>query len=113
MSTEPQSPPAGAAHSHGDPKKMVKTYVAIFVALAVLTFLTVWVNSLHVSRPVTILVAAIIALIKVFLIATFFMHLKFEGKWIFGTVALAVVGILILIILISPDIAGVFGGPRH
>lgn len=99
-------------HAHGDSKKMVKVYIGIFVALAVLTFLTVWVNSLAVSRPLAIGIAALIALIKVGLIAAFFMHLKFEGKWVFGVVALAVVAILILVVLISPDI-GAVGGIRH
>lgn len=100
------------AQSHGDPKKMVKVYIAIFAALAVLTFLTVWVNSLQVARPMAIAIAATIALIKVLLIAGFFMHLKFEGKWIFGVVVLALVAIGILIVLISPDI-GAVGGYRH
>lgn len=105
--------PSTQAHAHGDPKRMVRGYLLIFGALAVLTFLTVWVNSLHVSRPVAISIAAGIAVVKVLLIASFFMHLKFEGKWIFGVVILALIAVSILIFLISPDIAGVFGGFRH
>ena len=99
-------------NAHGDSKKMVKIYVAIFLALAVLTVATVWVNSLHVPRPMAITIAAGIALIKVLLIAMFFMHLKFEGKWIFGVVTLCLIAIAILVILISPDI-GAVGGIRH
>ncbi|OGH60821.1 MAG: hypothetical protein A3G34_08930 [Candidatus Lindowbacteria bacterium RIFCSPLOWO2_12_FULL_62_27] len=101
------------ANAHGDPKRMVRVYIAIFAALAVLTVLTVWANSLHVPRPAAIAIAAGIAIIKVCLIAMFFMHLKFEGKWIYGVVALALVAICILIFLISPDIAGILGGVRH
>ena len=97
---------------HGDHKKTVKIYIAIFLALGVLTFLTVWVNSMHVARPMAIAIAATIALVKVLLIAFFFMHLKFEGKWIYGVVLLAIVAIGILIVLISPDI-GAVGGIRH
>ncbi|MBI4180098.1 cytochrome C oxidase subunit IV family protein [bacterium] len=108
---EPQA--AAAAGGHGDPKKMVRTYLAIFGALAVLTFLTVWVNTLDVSRPVAIAIAGSIAIVKVALIAMFFMHLKSEGRWIFGVVALCLIAVLILAVLISPDIGGVFGGFRH
>ena len=111
----PQTPPAGAntsVYSHGDPKRTVRIYISIFVALAFLTFLTVWVNSMHVSRHLAITIAAAIALIKVVLIAAFFMHLKTEGKWIFGVVALCLAAILIFIVLISPDIAAI-GGVRH
>lgn len=100
------------AHAHGDPKRMVKIYIGIFVALAFLTFLTVWVNSLHVERHMQIAIAAAIAIVKVCLIAAFFMHLKFEGKWIFGVVILALVAIGILVFLIAPDI-GAIGGVRH
>ncbi len=100
------------SHSHGDPKRMVKIYIGIFVALAFLTFLTVWVNSLHVERHMQIAIAAFIAIIKVCLIASFFMHLRFEGKWIFGVVVFSIVAVCILIFLIAPDI-GAVGGVRH
>lgn len=105
--------PSSQAQAHGDPKRMVKVYVAIFAALAILTFLTVWVNSLHMARPLAITIAASIAIIKVCLIAMFFMHLKFEGRWIFGVVVFALIAISILIFLISPDIGGMFGGFRR
>jgi len=101
-----------SAQSHGDPQKMVRVYLAIFAALAILTVLTVWVNSLHVTRVTAISIAAFIALVKVTLIAMFFMHLKVEGKWIYGVVVLSLIAILILIFLISPDIAGILGGAR-
>ena len=70
-------------------------------------------DNLPVLLAVTLaLFTCIIALIKVALIAMFFMHLKFEGKWIFGVVVLAIVAISILIFLIAPDI-GAVGGVRH
>ena len=84
---------------------MIKAYLAVFAALAILTVVTVSVTQLHLARPLAIGFAALIAVIKVTLIALFFMHLKFERGLIYAIVfaALVLVGILALALL--PDIA--------
>lgn len=81
-----------------------KIYLTIFGLLAFLTVLTVGVSYLHLSRPKAITVALLIAGFKVSLIASFFMHLKSEGKLIHGIFYTALFFALILLFLVLPDI---------
>ena len=90
-----------ATHSH----HLVKVYLAVFGALAVLTALTVGVAYMHLARPLAIGIAALIAAIKVSLIALFFMHLKFERGLIYAIVFTALVLVGILALALMPDIA--------
>ena len=67
-------------------KKHVKIYVNVFLALMVLTVITVAVSYLDLPIPVAIVLALIVATIKSSLVAGFFMHLIHEKKvkwWIF------------------------------
>ena len=64
-------------------KKHVRTYIAVFVALACLTALTVRVGYLHLPVHLAVLVALIIATVKGSLVACYFMHLISEKKLIF------------------------------
>lgn len=86
-------------------QSMVKIYLAVFGALAVLTALTVGVAYMHLARPLAIGVAALIAAIKVSLIALFFMHLKFERGLIYAIVFVALVLVGVLALALMPDIA--------
>ena len=86
------------SHAH-DVSKEIKTYVAVFVSLAVLTVLTVWVASLKFTVAMGILVALIIAGFKGSLVASFFMHLVSEKKWIVWMLLLTAVFFLALIFL--------------
>lgn len=83
---------------------MVKTYLAVFGTLAVLTALTVGVSYIHFGKGGNIAIALLIAFAKVALIAAFFMHLKFEGKLIHTIFYTAVFFLLILLFLVLPDI---------
>ena len=68
-------------------KHHVKVYVRVFIALAVLTLLTVGVSYLHLNIYLAVAVALLIATFKGSLVATFFMHLVSERKiilWILG-----------------------------
>ena len=56
-----------------------KTYVAIWLALLVLTATTIMVATMHLGRFST-LTAIMIASIKASLVLWFFMHLKYERK---------------------------------
>jgi cytochrome c oxidase subunit 4 len=79
------------AHSHEEIKKHVRTYVVIFVALLVGTFVTVWLRSIHFSNfAVTVAIALCVATIKAALVAGFFMHLISERKAIYATLATTV-----------------------
>ena len=82
-----------------------KTYLAVFGALAVLTAVTVGVSYLHLNRSGAIGIALFIAFVKVSLIATFFMHLKFEKNIIRWVLFAAVFFVLVLLFSVLKDLA--------
>lgn len=71
-------------------RKQTRTYIGVFVALLVLTFLTVAVAEFHLPVAVAILIALIIASFKGSLVAAFFMHLSHERKVIYWLLLLTV-----------------------
>jgi caa(3)-type oxidase subunit IV len=76
---------------HSDPaaiKKSVRTYMLVGAALYVGTIITVAVNQVHLAVPLAITVALIIATVKGSLVASVFMHLSNEKKWIYGSLIL-------------------------
>ena len=73
-----------------DIKKHVRVYVAVFVALAALTLITVGASTLQVSTGVHIAIALLIAAVKGSLVASYFMHLISEKKVIFGVLIFTV-----------------------
>lgn len=78
-----------AQTSHGP---NVKLYLIVFVALMILTVLTVAVSHVQLPHPWNIVIGLIIATIKASLVAAIFMHLKGENKfiyWVLGTTFLA------------------------
>ncbi len=80
------------AHAtHHDMSSHVKIYYMIFGALMVLTGITVGVSYLHLSVPLAITVALIVAIVKGSLVALFFMHLSNERKIIYWALALTAI----------------------
>ncbi len=74
-------------------------YISVFVALLVLTFLTVWAaNQNFGSDFINTVIAMAIATAKALLVAAFFMHLKYDGKM---NVVFVALGLLLLFILIG------------
>ncbi|MFM8410432.1 MAG: cytochrome C oxidase subunit IV family protein [Alphaproteobacteria bacterium] len=96
--------PHAAPHSAEEVAAEVRTYLTIFGALAVLTLLTVGVAYMNLPHAAGVVVALVIAALKVFLIATFFMHLRAEGHLIKGSIALCLLLILVLIVFVMPDL---------
>ena len=88
-----------SSHSVEEVQKQVKIYIRVFVALGILTVLTVGVSYLHMPLAVAIAVALFIAGIKSTLVAAFFMHLVSEKKIIYAVLALAFVFFLVLLLL--------------
>ena len=88
-------------HSPEAVQKQIKIYVRVFLALAILTILTVGVSYLHLPLVLAIVVALFIAFVKATLVAAFFMHLASEKKIIYAILALAFVFFLFL--LLSPS----------
>ena len=78
-------------------KKTVRTYFMIGAALFVFTGITVAVNQVHLAIPLAITVALIIATIKGSMVASVFMHLSDERKWIYGSLLLTVVFFAVLL----------------
>jgi len=64
--------------THADVGGHVKLYIAVFVALAVFTVLTVLASRIQASVPMHVTVALVIAAVKASLVAAVFMHLKWE-----------------------------------
>ncbi len=92
------------AYDHESPEaihRQVKVYMMIFFALAVLTVVTVAVSYLHLSTPMAILVALMIAAIKGSMVAAYFMHLISEKKAIYGILILTVAFFIVLMAMPS------------
>jgi len=78
-------------------RKETKTYITVFIALAVLTVLTVGVSYFHLPPVLAIGVALLIAAFKGSLVAGFFMHLFHERKLIYWVLVLTVIFFLVLL----------------
>lgn len=87
-----------SAHAE-DVKKTVRKYIMVFVALMLLTFVTVAVSTLHLDIVTAVIVALIVASIKGTLVAAYFMHLISERKVIYATLLLTVVFFAFLMFL--------------
>jgi cytochrome c oxidase subunit 4 len=75
------------------------TYGAVFAALMVMTILTVAAAHFHLGTTVGIL----IAVIKASLVGTFFMHLKYEGRFTRFVALFPILLFLVLLLLVIPD----------
>lgn len=82
-----------------DIDRHVRIYITVFVALMVLTIVTVAVSRLHLSVPVAVTLALVVATVKGSLVACYFMHLVSERKLIYAVLALTVVFFAVLIAL--------------
>jgi cytochrome c oxidase subunit 4 len=79
-------------HSPEHIKKEIRVYLTVLVGLAILTGVTVF-ACFGLKLPIhqAVLVALIIASLKGFLVAGFFMHLLSEKKVIYGILLLTIV----------------------
>lgn len=66
----------------------VKGYLAVFVALLVLTLITVSVSYLHLGKAPAVALGLTIAMTKAALVAMFFMHLKGERPMVYWPLGL-------------------------
>ena len=86
--------------SHSDVSKHVKAYFMVFGALAVFTVLTVLASYVHVSTPMHVGIALLIASIKASLVAAIFMHLKWErGASIWVTLVFCAIFFIVLMVI--------------
>jgi cytochrome c oxidase subunit IV len=82
-----------------DIDKHVKVYITVFVALMVLTIVTVAISRIHLPVPIAVAVALLVATIKGSLVACYFMHLISEKKLIIAVLALTAVFFVALLAL--------------
>ena len=80
-----------------DIDKHVRIYITVFVTLMVLTIVTVAISRLHLSVPVAVTIALVVATIKGSLVACYFMHLISEKKLIYAVLILTVAFFIVLI----------------
>jgi cytochrome c oxidase subunit 4 len=74
-----------------DIDKHVRIYITVFVALMVLTIVTVAISRLHLPVHVAVSIALLVATIKGSLVACYFMHLISEKKLILAVLLLTAV----------------------
>ena len=75
------SSPSHESHS-------IRGYLFVYFALLIGTAFTVWASFIHFgSREINIAVALVIACVKAFLVAAYFMHLISEKKMIYSVLA--------------------------
>ena len=97
MSDHTAAPMAG---DHAvDIDKHVRIYITVFVALMVLTIVTVTVSRFHLPVPIAVTVALIVATIKGSLVACYFMHLISEKKLIYAVLALTAAFFVVLLVV--------------
>jgi len=77
-------------------RKTIRLYIAIGAALLIFTGLTVGANRLHLAVPAAITVAILIATMKGSMVASVFMHLSHERRWIYGSLLLTVIFFIVL-----------------
>src|SRR5687768_11732623 len=82
-----------------DIDKHVRVYITVFLALMVLTIITVAISYLDLSVPMAVTVALFVAIVKGSLVAGYFMHLVSEKKLIYAVLALTVAFFVVLLAL--------------
>jgi len=94
-------------------QKTVRTYFMIGAALLVFTGITVAANRFHLGVPAAVTVALIIACMKGSMVASVFMHLSHERKWIYGSLLLTVVFFIVLMTIPMFTLMDTIGTPVH
>jgi cytochrome c oxidase subunit IV len=80
-------------------------YFAIFIALCICTALSVVFDVLHLENRLVLIVLVLgVATAKAMFVMTYFMHLKFEGKWKYVLLAPTTILALGIPLALLPDI---------
>jgi cytochrome c oxidase subunit IV len=82
-----------------DIDRHVRSYITVFVALMVLTIVTVAISYLDLAVPLAVTVALIVATVKGALVAGVFMHLRSEQKLIYAVLVVTVLFFIVLMAL--------------
>ena len=110
--TSDHSAASVSGHNAADIDRHVRVYITVFVALMALTLITVAISYLHLSTPMAVALALVVATIKGSLVACYFMHLISEKKLIYAVLAITVfmfVALLALPALTNSNHYGILG----
>ena len=77
----------------------LRVYIIVLLALLVLTFASIGITSIELGTY-TVVGALLFACVKTFLVLTYFMHLKYDKKYIIAMVAF-VFAIFFVVIIIT------------
>lgn len=94
----------------------VRVYLAIFVALMVLTAVTVFAASVdlaHVWAPLNAIVALTIACVKATLVVLYFMHVRYSSRLTQIIVVAGIFWFIIMIAFMMTDYMTRSGWPSH
>jgi cytochrome c oxidase subunit IV len=80
-----------------------RTYIAVWIALLALLGITIAASKLYLSSY-SVLINLLIASIKAFLVLIFFMHLKYEGRFLQGLVVITIAVLTSIIALTFSDV---------
>ena len=87
------------SESAEDIREHVRVYVTVFVALALLTVVTVGISYIGMRTALAICVAMVVATVKAGLVAGYFMHLITEQRVIIWLLALCAAFVVFLVFL--------------
>ena len=86
-------------HSEDEIRKHIRTYLFVFVGLAVLTAVTVGISYLHLPVAMALLVGLCVASLKGSMVASWFMHLIHEKPIVKWALILTVFMFIVLMLL--------------
>jgi len=87
-----------SGHSVEEIRQETRKYWVVFLALVVLTAVTVWVSYLDLSPGMAVFVAMVVACVKGGLVAGVFMHLISERQAIYSILIMTVVFFIVLMV---------------
>jgi cytochrome c oxidase subunit 4 len=87
------------AHTADAVREQVRKYYMVFGSLLTLTLVTVGISYLHLSVVPAIIAALFVASVKGSLVASYFMHLAAERKFIYFVLILSAIFLLVLLTL--------------
>ena len=81
-------------------------YIKVWAALAVFTLVEYeWAHIFRDSLPTLVTGLLFWAVLKASLVGWFFMHLKFEGRWVYALLIPVAILASVMVVALAPDIA--------
>ncbi len=100
---------AGPERERHQPESHRRVYLRTLLWLAVLMGLKVAVVSAVMPRALTVGTLLVLMALKIYLIAAFFMHLRFERATLVYVALTPVILLIVLFFGVAPDFGAVFG----